>query len=259
MKKVVVAVIIIIPGVFLLFYNLDFLSYSHARIVFSWPFLLLTTIGVTMLADKRPNNKYAGSILIFIGLVFLGPKILSLFPPHLLPNNNILGLPLSICIIAAGVYFLIKSQRNKSRHNFFEHDAPRKEDFGSTPFTDAPNGYAGYIKREYIFTGTKERINTEIKRVKIEAVFSGVEIDFSHAELSPEVKNIHIEVSSLFSGITLYIPGEWNVLLQKTGIFGGFNDKRFVQKQPDPNGKLVILDLEAVFGGGDVKYICNNA
>jgi hypothetical protein len=104
MKKVVVAVIIIMLGVFLLFYNLDFLSYSHARIVFSWPFLLLT-IGVTMLADKRPNNKYTGSILIFIGLVFLGTKILSLFPPHLLPNNNILGLPLSICIIAAGVTF----------------------------------------------------------------------------------------------------------------------------------------------------------
>jgi predicted membrane protein len=123
------------------------------------------------------------------------------------------------------------------------------------PFTDISDNDAGYIKREYVFTGTKERINTEIKRVEIEAVFSGVEVDFSQTELSPEVKNIHIKVSSVFSGVTLYIPEEWEVLIQKTGVFGGFSDKRFVKKRSNSNEKLVILELEAVFGGGEVKYI----
>jgi predicted membrane protein len=254
MKRVVIAVIIILAGVFLLFYNLGFLPYSYFRIVFSWPFLLVT-IGSTMLVDKRTHNKDAGIILILVGVAFLMPKILSLFSSYLFPDVNVSGLTLSICIIVLGFYFLVKAQRNKSKCSRFEHHFPHKEDFESIPFTDIPGNDAGYIKREYVFTGMKERINAEIKRVEIEAVFSGVEIDFSRAELSPEVKNIYIKVSAVFGGVTLYIPEDWDVLIQKTGVFGGFNDKRFFKKQSNPNGKLVILELEAVFGGGEVKYI----
>jgi predicted membrane protein len=256
MKKVVVAIIIILTGIFLLFYNLGFLPHSYFCIVFSWPFLLIA-IGATLLVDKRSNNRDVGIILIFIGLAFSAPKILSLLVPYLFLHVNISGLTLSICIIALGVYFLIKSQRHKSKSCVVEHHSPhfKKEDFASMPFTDIPDNGSGHVKREYVFTGTRERISAQIKQVEIEAVFSGVEIDFSQAELSPEVKNVYIKATSVFSGITLYIPDDWDVLIQKTGVFGGFGDKRFTKKQQTSNEKLVILELEAVFGGGEVKYI----
>jgi predicted membrane protein len=256
MKKVVIAVIIILAGVFLLFNNLGFLPHDYFRIVFSWPLLLLV-IGSTMLADKRSHKKDAGIIFILVGIAFLIPKILSLFVPYLLPGVNISKLTLSIGVIAAGIYFLIKSQRHKSNVRFFEHQSShfQKEDFDSMPFTDIPDNDTGYVKREYVFVNTKERISPPIKRVEIEAVFSGIEIDFSQTELSSDVKNIYIKVSAVFSGVTLYIPDDWNILIQKTGVFGGFNDKRFIKKPSDPNGKLVVLELEAVFGGGEVKYI----
>jgi predicted membrane protein len=256
MKKIVVAVIIILAGVFLLFYNLGFLPHNYFRIVFSWPFLLVA-IGSTMLVDKRSNNRDAGIILIFIGLVFLIPKILSLLTPFLLPGVNMSGLTLSVCVIAVGVYFLIKSQRHKSKHCFskrhFSHF--NKEDFESMSFTDIPGSDSGYIKREYAFTAAKERITTEIKKVEIEAVFSGIEIDFSQAELAPDTQLIHIKVSSVFSGVSIYLPDEWEIMIQKSSVFGGFNDKRFVKKLANVNEKLVVLELEAVFGGGEVKYI----
>jgi predicted membrane protein len=257
MKKIITGVIIILAGVILLFYNLGFLPYSCFRIVFSWQ-LLLVAIGATMLADKRGNNKDAGIILIFVGLAFLATKALLFWVPYLLPDINIKGLTLSICIIAIGIYLLAKSRRSKSKQHFFEYNHCRryhKGDFESMPFTDIFDNDAGYIKREYVFTGAKERINTEIKRVNIEAVFSGVEVDFSQTELSSDVKNIHIKVSSVFSGVILYIPEEWEVLIQKTGVLGGFSDKRFAKKRSNSNEKLVILELEAVFGGGEVKYI----
>jgi predicted membrane protein len=252
MKRVVFAVTIILAGVFLLFNNLGFLPHNYFRIVFSWPFLLIA-IGSTLLVDKQSNKKDGGIILIFVGIAFLMPKILSLFSPYLLPGVNISGLTLSVGVIAIGIYFLIKSQRHKSKGRFFEKH--HMEDFDSMPFTDMPGSDTGYIKREYVFVGTKERISAPIKRVEIEAVFSGVEIDFSQTELSSEVKNIYIKVSAVFSGVTLYIPEDWDVSIQKTSVFGGFSDKRFVKKQPVSNEKLVILELEAVFGGGDVKYI----
>jgi predicted membrane protein len=185
------------------------------------------------------------------------PKILKLWIPSLLETVNISGLILSVAIIMVGIYFLIKSQRKKSENNIFcyinQHQSP--EDFKSMPFTDMSTGDSGYIKREYVFSATKERITgCEIKRVEIEAVFSGVEIDFSQTELSPEVKNVHIKVSAVFSGVTIYLPAEWNVLVQKTGVFGGWTDKRFGKKSLNPDGKVIILELEAVFGGGEVKY-----
>jgi predicted membrane protein len=256
MKRVVIAVLIILAGVFLLFNNLGFLPHNYFRIIFSWPFLLLV-IGSTMLTDKRSHKKDAGIIFIFVGIAFLIPKILLLFTPYLLPGVNISKLTLSICVIATGIYFLLKSQRHKSGGCFWGRHSPyfQKEDFDSMPFTDIPDNDTGYVKREYVFVNTKERISPPIKRVEIEAVFSGIEIDFSQTELSSDVKNIYIKITAVFSGVTLYIPDDWNVLIQKTGVFGGFNDKHFVKKPSNPNGKLVILELEAVFGGGEVKYI----
>jgi hypothetical protein len=253
MKRIATGVIIVLAGIILLFYHLGFLPHCYLRILISWQSLLIA-IGAVQLADNKRfhNHKDAGIILIFTGLIFLIPKILAVWAPEILSDSkNVRGVIMSVFIIALGVFFLVKA--HKKKHNIFHRHS---EDFESIPFTEMSVNDSGYIKREYVFSASKERISSgEIKQVEIEAVFSGVEIDFSQAELSSEVKNIHIKVSSVFSGVTLFLPPEWkNVVIRKTGVFGGFTDKRFGKTIPDSNGKLVFLELEAVFGGGEVKY-----
>jgi predicted membrane protein len=256
MKKIVTGAIIILAGVFLLFHNLHLVPDYYFRLVFSWQMLLIA-IGAIQLSDRKVHHKDAGIFLILVGLVFLIPKALRTLDIEWMNTINIPGLILPVCLIGVGIYFLVKSQRRKSECNIFNHLHQHRssEDFEFKPFTDMPANDSGYINREYIFSASKERITgSEIKRVEIDAVFSGVEIDFSQTELSAEVKNVHIKVSAVFSSVTLYLPAEWNVLVQKTGVFGGFVDKRFGKKSPNPDKKVIILELEAVFGGGEVKY-----
>jgi predicted membrane protein len=253
MKRIATGVIIILAGISLLFYHSGFLPENYFRVIFSWPSLLIA-IGAIQLTDNKrcSNHKDAGIILIFVGLVFITPKILAIWLPEILFNSHhVRGFVLSALIIAFGVFLILKSHKKKNTYRYQRYSG----DFASIPFLEMPINDSGYIKREYVFTAIKERITPiEIKKVEIEAVFSGVEIDFSQTELSQEVDKIHIKVSSVFSGVTLYFPSEWNILIQKTGVFGGFNDKRFTKSMPNPNGKLVFLELEAVFGGGEVKY-----
>lgn len=252
MKKIVTGVFIVLAGVFLLIHNLGyFREYYH--LVFSWQSLLVA-IGVILLFDKKSKNKDGGIILIIVGLAFLTSKIFQVFFSGMFAPINTTGLILSVGLIAIGVFFIINSRRKKQTVLFYKCKNFNSETFESMPFTNISAGDSGFIKRELVFSSSKERFSPCIlKKLEIDAVFSGVEIDLSQVELSPDVKNVHIKVSSVFSGVVLYLPPEWNVLIQKTGVFGGFEDRRSEKIISNPTGKQVILELEAVFGGGEIK------
>jgi predicted membrane protein len=113
----------------------------------------------------------------------------------------------------------------------------------------------GFIGRDYVFSGSKEKWTyNNVKKIEISSVFSGVELDLSQIELSREVEKVQIKVSSVFGGVVLYVPDDWNIIMQKTGIFGSFADNRPRNvTQSSTNGRLVFLELEAVFGGGEIK------
>jgi predicted membrane protein len=155
----------------------------------------------------------------------------------------------------AGILLIVRASTKKQRcfRSFgktfsFEN---MSENFTETP-PDA--NHNGYIGREYVFTGSKERwIYNNVKSIEISAVFSGVELDFTQLELSHDVNKVHIKVSSVFGGVILYVPEDWNIMIQKTGVFGSFTDNRPCNASQTANGKPVYLELEAVFGGGEIK------
>jgi predicted membrane protein len=250
MKKLVVGVLIVLIGTFLLMVNVGIIPAEIKSYVFSWQSLLIA-IGTICLFDRNSKNKDAGVILVLVGSIFLLSRIFN-------EIINLSGIIIPLGIIFLGIFFLIKSQRKQKETVIFGNHLGKnginRENFESMPFSEMKTDHSGYIKREYVFTGSKERLSVgEICRVEVEAVFSGVEIDFTQVELSPDVRNVHIKISSVFSGVVIYIPSEWNVSIQKTGVFGGFTDKRLFLLNPDPAGKLVILELEAVFGGGEIR------
>jgi|GEM_PF-1402621 len=262
MKKLVVGVLLLLVGVFLVFNNLGLVDSTVYHWIISWQSLLIA-IGLILLFDDRTSNKEGGAILIVIGLLFLLPRVFDL------PGIRHFILP--AVIIGVGFMFLIKSTRKKKEEDSFssfsndfkeewreEWQKEAGQYFSSVNgdnYSEKKSGGKGLIKREYLFSGAKEKWTyNKVKKVDIEAFFSGVVIDLSQIEFDEEVKTIHIKVISVFSGVTLYIPSDWYSIVQKTGVFGGFTDRRPPYVNMDSSGQTVILEVEAMFGGGEIRY-----
>ncbi|NLH23803.1 MAG: cell wall-active antibiotics response protein, partial [Bacteroidales bacterium] len=84
----------------------------------------------------------------------------------------------------------------------------------------------------------------------IESVFGGVTLDLRKTDLQEGVS--YLKVSTVFGGVTLFIPPSWNVEIQSDSVFGNFKDNRPYAAGVDKNSKLIIK-AECVFGGGEIK------
>ena len=250
MKKIVIGFIIMMLGAFLLLNNMGFFIPEVYHLVISWQALLIA-IGFILLFDKPSDHKTAGIVLILIGTLFLLPKILPL---------SINGLIIPVIIIAIGIGFVVKAttQKNESKDKDYETWCSEHPNWKKN-FTDLGKNVTinegSVVRKEYVFTGSKEKwTQGKLKNVEIEATFSGVELDFTQSELADDIKvAAYIKVKSVFSGVILYVPEDWNIMVQKTGVFGGFTDNRPNRVLKISSNKLVILELEAVFGGGEIR------
>jgi predicted membrane protein len=245
MKKIVIGILVVLFGTFLLLENLEIIGRNSLcdELVRSWQ-TILAAIGITMLFDKDRGHRGAGIVMIVVGILFLTPKIY--------PQLHVTHLMWPLLIILLGIWLIMCSvmrrggKKKCSRWNI--------EDLNKSCFGKTSSEKGGIVKRSYVFDTSKEKWTSgKLRNLEIEAVFSTVELDFSQAELSDEVKvAVYVKVSSVFGSVVLYVPEDWNIMIQKTGVFGGFTDSRPRNREVDKD-KLVILELEAVFGGGEIK------
>jgi predicted membrane protein len=248
MKKVTLGIIILLVGVFLLFYNLGYFPPLIYRIVISWQALLIG-IGAVLLFDEKSNNKSAGILLTAIGTLFLLPRIFDI---------DVSRFFFPLIIILTGIFFIVTSAAKKTGrfisfggNTSFEDN--RKDSTGISNEKTANRD--GYISREYVFTGAKERWTcTDVKTVEISAVFSNVELDLTQLELSRDTVRVQMKISSVFGKVVLYVSEDWNIIMQKTGVFGSFADNSPHRVEQPANGKTVYMEVEVVFGGGEIKY-----
>ncbi|MCL2650742.1 MAG: hypothetical protein FWD60_06930 [Candidatus Azobacteroides sp.] len=249
MKKIVAGILIMMVGAFLLLNKMDFFIPEVYRIVISWQMLLIA-IGIILLVDKPQNHKTAGLVLIVIGALFLFSKIFPLF--------GVVGFIIPVIITAIGISFIIKATTQKNEIKDSETWCSEHPEW-SRHFTDFEKNITtnsgGVVHKEYVFSGSKEKWTMgKLRNVFIEATFSGVELDFTQAELADDLKvAAFIKVKSVFSGVTLFVPEDWNIKIQKTGAFGGFNDMRPSKVLQASTDKLVILEIDATFGGVEMK------
>jgi predicted membrane protein len=239
-KKVVLGIIIMFVGVFLLFHNMGYFPWSIYHIIISWQALLIG-IGFVLLFDEKPGNKSGGIILTAIGTLFLLPRIFDI---------SISGFFFPMVVIAIGILFIIKATTKKRIKTNF---AGRYVAFESLDSEANPNN-VGVISREYVFTGSKEQwTDRQVKYIEINSVFSNVELDFTQLELSRDVERVQVKITSVFGGIVLYVPEHWNIIVQKTSIFGSFTDNRSRHVIQSANGKQVYFEAEAIFGSGEIR------
>ena len=221
-SKVFMGLIFVVVGVLLIANNMGILPDGFTRIFISWPMLLIA-IGVLNLARKAVTP---GLILITIGSYFLAPRIFDL--PY-----NFFSNFWPVFLIAVGLIFIFKWKKHPDY-----------------PFhTEESN--ADFIDETAIFGGRDVNVVSEnFRGGDVTSLFGGSKINLMHAK---PTENCTIDVTSIFGGSKLIVPENWNVKVETTSIFGGFNDKRnaSVLSRVD-RSKVVIIKGVAIFGGGEI-------
>lgn len=240
---IVVGLIFIIAGIVLIFSNAGWISSGLRRMILSWQMLLIA-IGLVSLARKQFTQ---GIILLLIGVFFILPRIgsLGLVPGFEWFTRFNWGNMWPLALVAVGILIFTKSRRGEfpgAHHRCRPHGHTGRE---TTRFDN------GYVDYSMVFSGSDNVFLEPVFRGgTIESVFGGATLDLRKTTLQEGVS--YLKVSSVFGGITLFVPAEWNVEVQSESVFGSFKDNRPFTADVDKNSKLIIK-AECVFGGGEIR------
>ncbi|WP_340073982.1 LiaF transmembrane domain-containing protein [Leptobacterium sp. I13] len=222
-KRSIIGFIFIAIGGILIAKKAGIVPESINHIIISWQMLLIL-IGTINIITRE--NYRAGLILISIGTFFILPKIFNI-------PFEVREMFWPAIFVVIGV--LMISVRNRHR------SIGRGE--SSENFIDLIN----------IFSGGKRKITSE-KFIggKVTSILGGSEIDLTSANI--QEKEAIIDVYTMFGGCEIVVPRDWDVQVEVTSIFGGFDDKRgLIENSKDASAKVLKIKGYTIFGGGEVK------
>lgn len=98
-----------------------------------------------------------------------------------------------------------------------------------------------------VFSGSELNYNGEVfEGAELTAVFGGVECDLRKAIIE---KDCAIKLSAIFGGVDILVPGNVNVKVSSTCIFGGISNKAASQK----DAPTIYISGICLFGGAEIK------
>lgn len=106
-------------------------------------------------------------------------------------------------------------------------------------------------QNEYCATFSGQNINFDgesFTGVDLTAVFGGVKCDLKKAIIETDTV---INTSSIFGGITIYVPENVKVKVKSSSIFGGVSDDK--KHSADENAKILYINATCLFGGVEIK------
>lgn len=109
-------------------------------------------------------------------------------------------------------------------------------------------GHRDQFDEVNIFSGSKRIFTSQqFKGGKVTNIFGGGNLDLRQSKTDEAV----IEIITIFGGVEILVPESWNVSINATAIFGGFEDKR--PRGVERNGPVLVIRGITLFGGGTVK------
>jgi len=226
-KRIWAGSLLLLTGIFYLFYNFNALPFSVPAYVFSWQMALIIS-GVYILY----KSILKGLIVIGIGTYFILPlagiiqpiEIEKMWPAFII----LLGI-----IILFGSGF--KKKNNKK------------------PMSVKSTLNDELFEITTIMGGDTRQISSyDFKGGKITAVMGGVELDLTNCYLSKE--GCIIDLSVVMGGISLKISREWNIKSEIIPIMSGIEDEDYHSNNVhiDP-AATIILRGSIVMGGVEIK------
>ena len=201
--------------------------------VISWKTIVITA-GLITLYKHRFRSFFAW-VVVCIGVAFLSND----FYPHSVDKKLILP----ILVIAFGIHMVLKHtslfNKNKEQETTFFDDS---RELSSEE----------YIRSSTVFGGTtKNVVSKTFKGAHLTTVFGGTEINLMKADIEGP---ININTRTVFGGITLIVPANWQVHSNVTTIAGSVEDQRgFSSESSFDQHKLVTLKGTCLFGGVEIR------
>lgn len=90
--------------------------------------------------------------------------------------------------------------------------------------------------------------NEKFEGAELNAIFGGIKLDLKKANIKSDVI---IDVSSIFGGVTIFVPNDVKVKVTSTSIFGGVDDKS--AKNQAQEAKTIYINANCMFGGVEIK------
>jgi predicted membrane protein len=224
-NKTLIGVVLVLAGLFLVIRNTGFFPDFIDNVIFSWP-MLLVVIGLVMTLGA--SEKTAGVIVMAVGGFFMIPLLFR-------ETFHMYNMFWPSIFIIIGVIFIVSRRRGWN---------------AVTTKGTAGDDYIDYVN---IFSGGERQIVSQnFKGGKISAVFGGIELDLTKANLAPGVSEL--EIACVFGGATIIVPDDWWVTIEVTPILGGFSDTRKLNPgRAVDSSKHLLIKGAVIFGGGEVK------
>jgi predicted membrane protein len=233
------------PGLFIVGAGILLLAREmHADIpdwIFSWPTLLIC-IGIAIGFQNQFRN-IAWLLLVAAGAFSLVDKQM--------PDLHLHHYIYPVLLIFLGLFFIFRRRneqwvRQKQEWKNSWRNSWRNMEYGANINKDAGE----FIDSTSIFGSVKKIVlSKNFKGGDVTCIMGGAEIDLSQADIQGPVK---MDITQLFGGTKLVVPGNWNVKTNVTSIFAGVEDKRAMQITTPDENKTLILDGTSIFGGIEI-------
>lgn len=221
MSNVLWGLVFVIFGVVL---GLNALEITNITIFFDgwWTLFIIVPCFIGLFKEKEKTGN-------IIGLV-IGACLL-LTCQDIIDFDLIWKLMIPVVLVMIGLSFIFKDSINKKVKKEIEKLNKKVDKEYSAIFGEQKLNFA----------------NEVLENTEFSAVFGSLKGDLKESIIND---NILINASAIFGGITLYVPGDVNVKISATPIFGSVVDHRKNKKETT---KTIYLNATCMFGSIDIK------
>ncbi len=213
--------LIVLGGLFLLD-QMDKLDFGDL-IGHYWPVVFIL-LGFSILLSNNFRNAGAGIFFIAFGAFFLLIR-LRIF------DRMVWSYLWPLAIIAVGIWILLRPAWHPDR----------KKAEGMT---------ADDLDINQVFSGSVRKIESQnFRGGKADVVFGSAEIDLRGARLAGGQATLIL--SAVFGGIEVFVPRDWQVVLEGSPVLGSIETKKAVSDVPKT--QTLTIKGSAVFGSIEVK------
>lgn len=220
-KNIVYGIMLILLGIIIALISLDLI---HTNLLFNgwWTLVIIIPSIIGLLFD---DDKLGNLISLIIGiLLLLGVR-------NIIDYKILLKLFVPILLVTVGLSLILKNIL-ESKKTLQIKELNKVKDNTKDIFATLSN--------------ENKKIIGEFKGISIDAVFSNVELDLREAEIK---KDQVINVSTIFSGVTILTNNNIKVIVKSDSLFGGVSNH--IEEKDE--AKAIYINASCLFGGVEIK------
>lgn len=216
--------------------------------IFTWKMFL---IAIGLIIGVKHKFMHPGwLILVLVGGAFL--------VSDLYPGIAIKPILWPVLVILFGLFIIFKPRRKKRERYWRKwqkeherHHRRHRHRYGDDCYMESSDTSEEVLDYTVFMGGVKKNILTKnFKGGEVVAVFGGTELNLLQADFEHTAT---LEITSVFAGVKLILPANWEVNSELVSAFGSVEDKRPMQPKTEAPVKTLILKGSVFFGGIDIR------